>query len=83
MPKKTIIVAALAAVGTIAYWFSFLGSEVALMERHPDIDPKIVVKVHRKLFRDVLFGRMPDHPDDYTDEELDVIFIERCNALTS
>lgn len=70
------LVTAIAASGTI---ISVLGSEAALMDRFPDIDPKIVVKAHRKMFFAALRGEVADDPSD---EGLDALFLEHVRQIT-
>jgi len=76
---STVIVT---AAGALAYWFSILGSEIALFERFPDIDPKIVVKAHRKFIRETLKGTYKDRVI-VTDEDHDKVFLEIVEALTT
>lgn len=81
MNRKIVIIAPalIAVTGSIAYVISFYGSEAALIDRFPDIDYKIVVKVHRQMFRDALRGKMSDVPN--TDEAMDEIFLARVQEL--
>ena len=57
MSKAKIgIIAALALGAAAAVWLQFEGSNGELEKRFPDIDPKIVRKVHKEMIREALAG---------------------------
>jgi len=51
MNKKTIVISSIATVTVIVSVVAVLGSEAALVDRFPDLDPKLVRKAHRKMLR--------------------------------
>lgn len=83
MNKTKIFAIAATAVGVVsvaAYVFSIYGSEVALMERFPDIDPQVVIKAHRKMIRATFAGAY-ENVDTSTDEAMDAIFLSIVNDI--
>lgn len=78
MNKKLVISSSILAGVSLFTYIWVLGSENALVERFPTIDPKIVYKVHRQMIWDGLRGRITAD----TDEELDKIFLARVQQLT-
>jgi hypothetical protein len=70
MPKKTVITLSVLAIGAFAYWFYFIGSEAALIERHSDLPWKLVVKAHREMAMESLKSAKYEN---HTDEQLDAI----------
>lgn len=52
------------------------GSEAAIAELHPEIDPKILRKAHRQFLKDTLTDRTTIDETKATDEELDAYFME-------
>ena len=83
MNKNTKIAIAASCAGTLfAAWqyFDLLCSEVALMERFPDIDSKIVIKASRKMMFASLTGEYDDV--DTTDESvMDEIFLNTVKTI--
>lgn len=82
MTNTKIILSVTAVVVTafVAY-AAYEGPLQALIERHPDIDPKIVRKVHHEMFMEALRGEYNDF--ETTDDVLDKILIEKVQKLTS
>jgi len=83
MNKKTIAIALAAVItafGAVQY-FTMLSSEVALFERFPDIDPKIVVKAHRTIIRGIWTGKY-NSTDMSDDAACDRLFLEVVETLT-
>jgi hypothetical protein len=82
MTKNKIILSAVGFVITAfaarVYWEVPI---VALMEQFPDIDPKIVRKVHNEMFMETLTGKNGEGRTD--DAELDRIFLEKVQKLVS
>lgn len=82
MTKTKIAAISTAAVALFAGWqyFTILSSEVALFERFPDIDPKVVVKASRKMYFDALRGKFANI--DTNDEELmDHVFLNYVKTI--
>ena len=77
-----IILSATAAVivTTITAFITYEGSLQALIEEHPDVDPKIARKVHYEMCKETLFGKYEGETDD---ETLNKIFLARVQKLTS
>lgn len=73
MTKAKIgIVVALALGAAAAVWLQFEGSNGELERRFPEIDPKIVRKVHKEMLREALAG---EYNNVYvTDEDYDELF---------
>lgn len=78
--KIAILSATVVTLITLAWQLQKLGSEVALMERFPNIDPKIVVKAHRQMIKNTFKGMYNDR--DMTDAVNDEIFLEIVQTLT-
>lgn len=79
MNKKTAIISVVALLAVGYSYFTVLGSEVALFERFPEIDPKIVVKAHRIMLRRAVTGQYNEHGE--SDEDHDRIFLDIVNEL--
>lgn len=74
--KKTTIAALIAIVAFVAF---NVKHEQIIVERFPDLDPKIVRKVYRKVLRGAYAGKYPNV--DFNDEEaLDSLFLAEYNA---
>jgi len=81
MTTTKIILSVTAVVVTaFAAYAAYEGPLQALIERHPDIDPKIVRKVHHEMFMEALRGKYNDIVTD--DDALDKILIEKVQLLT-
>jgi Fe-S-cluster formation regulator IscX/YfhJ len=78
---KIILSAAVVVVSAFVAYASYEGPLQALMERFPDIDPKIVRKVHREMFKEALVGKYSEFQTD--DATLDRIFLVKVQELTS
>lgn len=76
--KITVSVIAIAAITRFAWRVSFEGSQAALEERFPDIDPTIVREVHTEMVREAFRGT---HIDD-DDASHDSVFYEKVAKLT-
>lgn len=77
---KTKIALLITALITAGYAISFIGSEGALMERFPDIDPDDVKAAHRKMYRAALKGQYNDLDMD-DDAVMDSVFLAVVNNL--
>jgi len=80
MNKKLAITAVAAVVVVGAAAVSVLGSENALFEQYPDIDPKVVVKAHRKMLFRTITGQ---YGSDLTDEQCETIFLALVQEITT
>jgi hypothetical protein len=77
MSKKTKlnIIVGIITFSMAAYYISMLGSEVALMERFPDIEPQLVIKAHREIMRNTFKGKY-NHLNTEDDAVLDEILLD-------
>lgn len=78
--KIASIVAATAAAFVAWQYFLILSSEVALFERHPDIDTKDIIAASRKMYFDALRGHFASIDTD-DDALMDHIFLAYVNNL--
>lgn len=76
--KKTLILAVVATLGVGYCFIQIAGSEGALKERFPDVDPDTVVKLHREIIKEVLLGK---HTSAESDEDYDKIFRQKLTKL--
>lgn len=78
--NKKIAIAGIVGLLAGGYWYyTVLSSEIALFERYPEIDDKIIIKAHRIMVRRALIGTYNDHPE--TDEEYEKIFLDIVKEL--
>lgn len=69
--RRKMILAAIAAL-LIWKYIQFEGSTGALVERFPDVDPSIVRKVHKEMYKEALAGKYNQMGS--ADEDWDTIF---------
>jgi hypothetical protein len=83
MTKTKIALIATTALGLFVAWqfISVFGSEGALMERFPDIDPDLVVKAHRQMYFAALRGESAAIKNAESEEDFDKIFLEIIETL--
>ena len=78
--KKSLIAvlpaAALMSVGAIFV----VGSEAAICELHPELDPKLVKKAHRRMLLKSMRGKYTDAQMS-SDRAMDNLLIQEVNAL--
>jgi len=68
-------------VAVTAMYVQYVGSTEALVERFPDIDPKIVRKLSKEMYMEALTGKYADI--ESTDDALDKIFLEKVQLLNA
>ena len=65
----------------LAWRVSFEGSQAALEERFPHIDPSIVRRVHKEMVRESFRGNSPVSGED--DAAHDALFLEKVAKIYS
>lgn len=78
---KIFIPLALVTITGVVGWFTVLTSEIALFERFPEIDQKVVIKAHRIFVRRTLTGKYNNV--NLTDEKCDELFLGIVKEITS
>ena len=80
MNKIGIAIAAIVTATAAFYTVAFYGSEGALIEKYPDIDPVDIKAAHRKMYRAALKGEFQNvNMDD--DDVMHHIFMSYVNNL--
>lgn len=83
MNKKLIITTAVTiSIAALVATFSVLSSEIALFEKYPYLDQKVVVKAHRIMVRRTLSGKY-NLLDLDNDDICDEIFLGIVMELTA
>lgn len=85
MKKFLIIATATSAVlglGSFAYLVSFIGSTIAINERHPHLDYETVRAAHWSMVKRALKGEIED-VDTEDDEVMDRLFLEEVARLAN
>jgi hypothetical protein len=77
--KKMIISAVLVSATALAALVSYEGSTSALIERFPNVDPKILRKAHKQMIKDALAQKLPDATSD---EDYDKIFLSLVEKMS-
>lgn len=81
--NQMILSAVIVSAFALAAYVTREGSLGVLIERFPDVDPKIVKKVHKEMIREALRGKYANSV--LSDEDYDLIFMSKVHAtaLTS
>ena len=86
MIKKIIILAVIVTPVAFVGWLFAINitSEVALMDRFPDIPKDVVIRASRAMFWDSLKGKNPDVTySEENIEEFDALFLSYVDKIQS
>lgn len=82
--KKTLIIAAASTtvlgLGAFAYLISFIGSTIAIQERHPHLSYDTVREAHWSLVKAALKGELKNFDTD-DDAIMDALFLAEVERL--
>lgn len=83
MTKTKIILSVAVVVVTAFAVVAYEGPLHSLMERFPDVDPKITRKAHREMFKESFQGKYDWIDKTDATDDLDRIFLAKVKILTS
>lgn len=70
MLKNALLGGLTAALIAALAFVQFVGSNDALVERFPDVDPDVVYRIHKEMIKDALAGKLADVKNDEAYDEI-------------